>query len=92
VRAWDERKREHFKTLDRVTESKDNSEDAGIDVPMISGGFTYTWNITLHYPRPKNVEVEAGSYVFSDWCSNAIEGLEEFGYALTVLTRCISKP
>ena len=92
IRDWDERKREHFKTLDRVTELKDNIEDAGIDVPMVSGGFTCTWNITPRYPRLKNVEVQAGSYVFSDWCSRAIEGLEEFGFALTVLTRCISKP
>lgn len=89
---WDERKREHFKTLDKVSELKDNIEDGGINVPMISGGYTCTWDITPQYPRLKNVEVQAGSYVFSDWCSHTIEGLEVFGFALTVLTRCISRP
>ena len=92
MRSWDERKKAHFKTLDKVAELKDNVEDAGIGVPMVSGGFTCTWNITPRYRGLKNVEVQAGSYVFSDWCSHEIEGLEEFGFALTVLTRCISKP
>jgi 3-hydroxy-D-aspartate aldolase len=92
IRDWKERKREHFRTLDKVSELKDNIEDAGINVRMLSGGFTCTWNITPLYARLHNVEVQAGSYVFSDWCSHTIEGLEQFGFALTVLTRCISKP
>jgi len=92
IRSWEERKKVHFETLDKIAELKDEIEDAGIDVEMLSGGYTCTWNITPEYPRLKDVGVQAGSYVFSDWCSHEIEGLEVFDYALTVLTRCISTP
>jgi len=92
IRRWEERRKAHFETLDKVAELKDEIEDAGIDVEFLSGGFTCTWNMTPDYPRLKNVGVQAGSYVFSDWCSHELEGLEVFDYALTVLTRCISTP
>jgi D-serine deaminase-like pyridoxal phosphate-dependent protein len=92
IKSWDERKKLHFETLDKVAALKDEIEDCGINVEMLSGGFTATWNITPEYPRLSNVNVQAGSYVFSDWCSHLIEGLEVFDYALTVLTRCISRP
>jgi len=92
IRNWEERRKLHFKTLDKVAELKDEIEDAGINVEMLSGGYTCTWNMTPDYPRLKDVGVQAGSYVFSDWCSHEIEGLEVFDYALTVLTRCISTP
>jgi 3-hydroxy-D-aspartate aldolase len=89
---WQERKQAHFATLDRVAQLKDSLEDTGIHVPMISGGFTCTWDITPLHPSLNRVEVQAGSYVFSDWCSHESEGLESFEYALTVLSRCISRP
>jgi 3-hydroxy-D-aspartate aldolase len=59
---------------------------------MISGGHTCTWNITPEYPYLSNVEVQAGNYVFSDWVDRMLEGVEVFDCALTVLTRCISRP
>ncbi|MBU7013163.1 MAG: alanine racemase [Theionarchaea archaeon] len=89
---FEERKKAHFETLDKVAALKNEIEAAGIGVDMVSGGFTCTWNITPEYPRLDNVEVQAGSYPFSDWCSHESEGLEVFDYALTVLTRCISRP
>ena len=92
IKSWEERKRRHFETLDRVAALKDEVEDAGINVEMLSGGYTCTWNITPEYPHLKNIGVQAGSYVFNDWCSREIEGLEVFECALTVLTRCISRP
>jgi len=92
IKNWEERKNAHFKTLDKLAKLKDEIEDAGINVEMLSSGFSCTWNITPEYPRLSNVGVQAGSYVFSDWCSHSIEGLEVFDYALTVLTRCISRP
>jgi D-serine deaminase-like pyridoxal phosphate-dependent protein len=92
VKSWAERKNLTFQTLDRVAALKDEVEDAGVSVEMLSGGFTCTWNITPEYPRLNNIMVQAGSYVFSDWCSHLLEGLEAFDYALTVLTRCVSRP
>lgn len=92
IKNWKERRKAHFETLDKVAVLKDEIKDIGINVEMLSGGFTCTWNITPEYPRLSSVEVQAGSYVFSDWCSHEIERLEVFDYALTVLTTCISTP
>jgi len=87
-----ERKVAHFKTLDEISTIKDEIEDAGTEVRFVSAGYTCTWNITPEHSL-KNVLVQAGSYVFSDWCShNHLEGIEAFDCALTVLTRCISRP
>jgi len=92
IKEFDERRKAHFETLDKVAALKDDIEDAGTNVEMLSGGFTCTWNITPEYPRLNDVEVQAGSYIFSDWCSHHIQGIEVFDCALTVLTRCISRP
>jgi D-serine deaminase-like pyridoxal phosphate-dependent protein len=92
IKNWQERKSVHDKQLDEIAVLKDEIEDAGTDVRMLSGGYTCTWNITPEYDRLRNVQVQAGSYVFSDWCSHELEGLQFFDYALTVLTRCISRP
>jgi D-serine deaminase-like pyridoxal phosphate-dependent protein len=92
IKNFEDRKNRHFNTLNKVATLKDEIEDAGINVEMLSGGYTCTWNITPEYPHLKNIGVQAGSYVFSDWCSHEIEGLQTFNYALTVLTRCISIP
>jgi len=87
-----ERRKAEFELLDKIRKVKDEIEDAGTAVEMLSGGFTWTWNITPEYTGLKNVEVQAGSYVFSDWTMRSIEGFEPFECALTVLTRCISQP
>jgi D-serine deaminase-like pyridoxal phosphate-dependent protein len=87
-----ERKIAHFNTLDEISRTKDEIEDAGTEVRFVSAGCTCTWNMTPEHSL-KNVLVQAGSYVFSDWCShNHLEGIEAFDCALTVLTRCISRP
>jgi 3-hydroxy-D-aspartate aldolase len=93
IKTFAERRRLHFETLDRIARLKDEIEDTGIAVEMLSAGHTCTWNITPEFPGLSDVLVQAGSYVFSDWCSHQdVEGTEAFDYALTVLTRCISRP
>ncbi len=90
---WGERKEKHFETLDRVAELVDEIREEGMEVEMLSGGYTCTWNITPTYPSLENVEVQAGAYVFNDWVNrDEMEGLDEFECALTVLSRCISRP
>jgi 3-hydroxy-D-aspartate aldolase len=92
ISKFSERKSAHFKTLDEIARLKDEIEDAGTEVKLLSAGYTCTWNITPEHGL-KDVLVQAGSYVFSDWCSHRhIEGIEAFDCALTVLTRCISRP
>ncbi|MDA4122596.1 MAG: alanine racemase [Thaumarchaeota archaeon] len=86
------RKKNHYAVLDTIADLKAEIEDSGIDVELLSGGHSYTWRITPQYERIQNVEVQVGSYVFNDWCSHQVEGLDVFDCALTVLTRCISRP
>jgi D-serine deaminase-like pyridoxal phosphate-dependent protein len=64
----------------------------GLRWRCFSGGQTSAWNITPEYKGLKNVEVQAGNYVFTDWVDRQEEGLEVFQCALTVLTRRISRP
>jgi len=89
---WDERKKSHFETLDKVAVLVDEITDKGIEVEILSGGHTCTWNMTPLYAGLSNVEVQAGNYVFCDWVDKLLEGNELFECALTVLTRCISRP
>ncbi len=92
VLNWEDRKREHFKMLEKVASLKEEIEKDGIEVEMLSSGHTCTWNITPEYPHLRNVQVQAGNYVFSDWVDRRLEGVEVFDCALTVLTTCISRP
>ena len=92
IADWEARKEAHFATMDKVADLKASVEDSGIDVEMLSGGFTCTWDMTPLYSGLSKVGVQAGNYVFSDWVDQLLPGLEKFECALTVLTRCISRP
>ena len=90
---FEERNLATRKLLKEIQSLKDNVEDSGIEVEFLSGGSSYTWNITPEYSTPSTrIGVQAGNYVFSDLTTKGIKGLDEFDCALTVLTRCISKP
>ncbi len=87
---FEDRKRVHTEALKPFLETKDMLEDAGIDVEIVSGGYTATYNITAEIPGM--TEVQPGSYVFMDRAYKALEGLGPFDCALTVLTTVISRP
>jgi D-serine deaminase-like pyridoxal phosphate-dependent protein len=87
-----QRRKDHFAFMDRVADMKDDLDRAGLEIEMLSGGETNTWNITPEYPRLHDVGVQAGNYVFTDWVDHEEDGLGVFEPALTVLTRCISRP
>ena len=53
--------------LDEIVRLKESLEAAGYGVEMLSGGHTVTWNITPEYSGLRDVGVQAGNYVFSDW-------------------------
>ncbi|MGO9643721.1 MAG: alanine racemase [Candidatus Bathyarchaeia archaeon] len=90
---FEDRRRVHLGYLAQIAALRDEIEDAGIEVELLSAGYTCTWNITPTFPSLQNVLVQAGTYVLSDWCTrNHSEGMEVFDCALTVLTRCISRP
>ncbi len=72
----------------RLIESKNAVEAAGIEVDIVSAGGTGTYMFTANYPGI--TEVEAGSYVFMDTSYQQV--LTDFDSSLTVLATVISRP
>jgi D-serine deaminase-like pyridoxal phosphate-dependent protein len=83
-----ERKRETEKGLALLIETKGLIEQNGLEVGIVSGGGTGTYNITGQFPGV--TEVQAGSYIFMDAYYRNV--LEDFDCALTALTTVISRP
>ena len=74
--------------LGPLVETKDQAEDAGFDVPIVSCGGTMSYNISSNFPGV--TEIQAGSYVFMDatYLSYGID----FELALTLWTTIVSRP
>jgi D-serine deaminase-like pyridoxal phosphate-dependent protein len=70
------RRAEHFAFMNEIVRLKESLEDSGLDIEMLSGGQTNTWNITPEYKGLKKVEVQAGNYVFTDWMDRQEKGLD----------------
>lgn len=83
-----ERKQKTEDSLALLIESKDLIEKSGIEVKIVSGGGTGTYNITGEYPGM--TEIQAGSYIVMDSFYRNV--LQDFDCALTVLTTIISRP
>ena len=63
----------------------------GVEVSIMSGGGTGTFNITGSIPEM--TEVQAGSYVFMDSTYRNVEGVgEQFDCSLSVLATVVSRP
>ncbi|UCH37703.1 MAG: DSD1 family PLP-dependent enzyme [Candidatus Bathyarchaeota archaeon] len=86
---FEERKQATQARNQLLVQTKELLEDASIDVDIVSGGATGTYNITGNYPGI--TEVEAGSYVFMDTTYTKLEEMR-FKCALTLLTTVISRP
>ncbi len=71
-----------------LVEAADAVRRAGIEVEIVSGGGTGTYDIAGEYPGI--TEIEAGSYVFSDARYNGI--VDGFKPALSVLATVVSRP
>lgn len=77
--------------MQHLVECKDLLEKSGIQVNIMSGGGTGTYDITSRIPEM--TEIQAGSYVFMDSTYNGVEGIgEKFDYALSVLATVVSRP
>jgi len=86
----EERRLKTHEAMEKLVSTRDLLEDAGFAVEIVSAGGTGTHMITGRYPGV--TEVEAGSYVFMDAKYSRVEGLEDFGRALTVLSTVVSRP
>ena len=83
-----ERRKLTHEANSRLLQARDDLEDAGIGVGIISAGGTGTYNITGRYPGI--TEIEAGSYIFMDTTYRQV--LKDFDHSLSVLATVISKP
>ena len=84
-----ERKREAEAALRSLVGTKELIEAAGLEVPVVSGGGTGTYDIAGAYPGV--TEVQAGSYITMDVQYRDVVGID-FACALFVLAQVISTP
>jgi D-serine deaminase-like pyridoxal phosphate-dependent protein len=84
----DAKKTAATRALNLLVETKDQIKASGLDVDVVSCGGTMSYNIAAEFPGV--TEVQAGSYIFMDTTYRKY-GID-FEFALTVLTRVISRP
>jgi D-serine deaminase-like pyridoxal phosphate-dependent protein len=75
-------------SLDLAVQTKTLIERAGIEVGVISGGASSTYDVTGQ--TPGYLEVQAGTYATMDWVYHNLAS--EFEIAMSVLARVISRP
>ena len=77
--------------MQHLIDAKRHLEKYGVEVSIMSGGGTGTFNITGSIPEM--TEVQAGSYVFMDSTYRNVEGVgEQFDCSLSVLATVVSRP
>ena len=77
--------------MQRLVDTKHYLEKHGVEVSIMSGGGTGTFNITGSIPEM--TEVQAGSYVFMDSTYRNVEGVgNQFDCSLSVLATVVSRP
>ena len=77
--------------IQHLIDAKHYLEKHGVEVSIMSGGGTGTFNITGSIPEM--TEVQAGSYVFMDATYRNVEGVgDQFDCSLSVLATVVSRP
>ena len=77
--------------MQHLIDAKHYLEKHGVELSIMSGGGTGTFNITGSIPEM--TEVQAGSYVFMDSTYRNVEGVgEQFDCSLSVLATVVSRP
>ncbi len=77
--------------MQHLINAKHYLEKHGVEVSIMSGGGTGTFNITGSIPEM--TEVQAGSYIFMDSTYRNVEGVgEQFDCSLSVLATVVSRP
>lgn len=86
-----EREKTTLAAMQRLVETKDYLDRKGIEVSIMSGGGTGTFDITGSIPEM--TEIQAGSYVFMDSTYHNVEEVgEKFGCALSLMATVVSRP
>jgi D-serine deaminase-like pyridoxal phosphate-dependent protein len=95
AKGWENRKKVSQDAVAKLLEATALCRKAGIQVPVVSGGSTGSYNIDSEIEGI--TEIQAGSYALMDavyrtiGSKNGAAEFDDFGCALTVLTRVISK-
>lgn len=77
--------------MQHLIDAKHYLEKHGVEVSIMSGGGTGTFNITGGIPEM--TEVQAGSYIFMDATYRNVEGVgDQFDCSLSVLATVVSRP
>lgn len=77
--------------MQRLVDAKNFLEKHSVEVSIMSGGGTGTFNITGSIPEM--TEVQAGSYVFMDSTYRNVQGSgDQFDCSLSVLATVVSRP
>lgn len=77
--------------IQRLVDAKHYLEKHSVEVAIMSGGGTGTFNITGSIPEM--TEVQAGSYVFMDSTYRNVQGAgDQFDCSLSVLATVVSRP
>src|SRR5579884_107830 len=95
VIGFDERRRFSRECMSQAVETRHVLEQAGIEVRMLAGGSTGTYNIFFNLNA--TTELQPGSFIFMDVDYGRIGGpgsdaFTDFAKALTVLATVISRP
>ena len=93
--GWEYRRQYSEATMSEVVETKQLLENEGLEVPILSGGGTGTYNIDSEIEGMSDVQV--GSYLFMDVNYRNVGGREsvvfdDFRPSLLVLATAISQP
>jgi D-serine deaminase-like pyridoxal phosphate-dependent protein len=84
----EERQARVLQALDPLQKTRDLLEENGLNVEIVSGGGTGTYDVSGAYPPM--TEIEAGSYVFMD--ATYVKVRPEFKTSLTILSSVVSRP
>lgn len=77
--------------MQHLLDAKRYLEKRGVEISIMSGGGTGTFNITGSIPEM--TEVQAGSYIFMDSTYGNVQGVgEQFDCSLSVLATVVSRP
>jgi len=90
IRSLEERREKVIGAMGGLVATSELLDDKGFNMEIVSAGGTGSHMITAMIPGV--TEVEAGSYVFMDATYRLVEGLEDYDYALTVLSTVTSIP
>jgi len=95
VAGWEERRRVSLEAMAEAVETRRLLESKGIEVPLLTGGSSATYNIDSEIEGM--TELQPGSFIFMDLAYNSIGGKDgpvyrDFHNSLTVLTTVISRP